>query len=110
VTSGVTATLRRLASRHEVVAITVDDPRGQDLPDAGWIEMLDAESGRRVLVDTGSRDVRTRVSNLARQRREERARTLVSAGADQVALATATPYALPLRRAFARRARRIHRG
>jgi uncharacterized protein (DUF58 family) len=102
--------LRRLASRHEVVAITVDDPREQDLPDAGWIEMLDAESGRRVLVDTGSRDVRTRVSNLARQRREERARTLVSAGADQVALATATPYALPLRRAFARRARRIHRG
>jgi len=102
--------LRRLAARHEIVAITVDDPREHDLPDAGWIEMLDAESGRRVLVDTGSREVRTRVSELARRRREERARVLASVGADQVALATGTPYALPLRRAFAQRARRIHRG
>jgi len=101
--------LRRLAARHEIVAITVDDPREHDLPDAGWIEMLDAESGRRVLVDTGSREVRTRVSELARRRLEERARILASVGADQVALATGTPYALPLRRAFARRARRIHR-
>ncbi|MFL5516652.1 MAG: DUF58 domain-containing protein, partial [Gemmatimonadales bacterium] len=102
--------LRRLAARHEIVAITVDDPREHDLPDAGWIEMLDAESGRRALVDTGSREVRTRVSELARRRREERARILASVGADQVALATGTPYALPLRRAFAQRARRIHRG
>ncbi|MDQ3427792.1 MAG: DUF58 domain-containing protein, partial [Gemmatimonadota bacterium] len=67
--------LRRLAARHEVVAITIDDPREQDLPESGWIEMLDAESGRRVLVDTGSRDVRARVRQLAEQRRDERART-----------------------------------
>ncbi len=101
--------LRRLAARHEVVAITVDDPREHALPDAGWIEMLDAESGRRVLVDTGSRDVRTRVSGLAERRREERSRTLTSVGADEVPLETGRDYALPLRRAFARRARRIHR-
>jgi hypothetical protein len=63
-----------------------------------------------VLVDTGSRDVRTRVTALAARRREERSRTLTSVGADEVALETAHDYALPLRRAFARRARRIHRG
>ena len=45
--------LSRLGARHEVVAITVDDPREYDLPDSGWIEIVDAESGRRVLVDTG---------------------------------------------------------
>jgi len=102
--------LRRLASRHEVVAITVDDPREHELPESGWIEMLDAESGRRILVDTGSRQVRERMSRLAAQRLEERSRALISAGADQVSLETSAPYALPLRRAFARRARRIHRG
>jgi uncharacterized protein (DUF58 family) len=101
--------LRRLAARHEVVAITVDDPREHHLPDAGWIEMLDAESGRRVLVDTGSRDVRTRVAALAAHRREERSRMLASVGADEVPLETGRDYAIPLRRAFARRARRIHR-
>ena len=96
--------LRRLAARHEVVAITVDDPREHDLPDSGWIEMLDAESGRRILVDTGSRQVRERVGRLAQQRREERGRALTAAGADQVRLDTGAAYALPLRRAFARRA------
>ena len=101
--------LRRLAARHEVVAITVDDPREHDLPESGWIEMQDAESGRRVLVDTGSRDVRTRVSELSRARREERSRALAAAGTDQVHLETGVPYALPLRRAFAARARRINR-
>ena len=37
--------LRRLAARHEVVAITVDDPREHELPESGWIEMQDAETG-----------------------------------------------------------------
>jgi uncharacterized protein (DUF58 family) len=102
--------LRRLAARHEVVAITVDDPREHELPESGWIEMQDAETGRRVLVDTGSREVRTRVGILTRARREERTRALSASGADQVHLETRVPYALPLRRAFALRARRIRRG
>jgi uncharacterized protein (DUF58 family) len=102
--------LRRLAARHEVVAITVDDPREHDLPESGWIEMQDAENGRRVLVDTGSREVRERLRTLAQQRRDERIRALTASGADLVTLDTGTDYALPLRRAFALRARRIHRG
>jgi uncharacterized protein (DUF58 family) len=102
--------LRRLGGRHEVVAITVDEPREHDLPDSGWVEIADAESGRRVLVDTGSREVRLRVAQLADRRREERARALAAAGADHVRLETGTAYSIPLRRAFALRARRIHRG
>ncbi len=101
--------LRRLASRHEVVAVTVDDPREREVPDAGWLELADAENGRRVLVDTGSRAVRERLALLARQRLEERRRLLAAAGVDQVALATDRDYALPLRRAFAARARRVRR-
>jgi uncharacterized protein (DUF58 family) len=101
--------LHRLGARHEVVAITVDDPREHELPESGWIELVDAESGRRVLVDTGSREVRSRVAQMAARRREERARALTAAGADHVRLETGTDYAIPLRRAFALRARRIHR-
>jgi uncharacterized protein (DUF58 family) len=101
--------LRRLAARHEVVAITVEDGREQELPDAGWIELEDAESGQRTLVDSGNRRVRARIALAASKRREERARSLAAAGVDQVVLSTAVNYALPLRRAFAARARRLHR-
>src|SRR2546422_2267972 len=29
--------LARLAAAHDVVAITIDDPRERNLPDAGWV-------------------------------------------------------------------------
>ena len=104
-----TRPLRRLAARHEVIAVTVDDPRERALPDAGWIELADAESGGRVLVDTGSRAVRERVASLAARRLEERSRLLRGAGVDELPLSTDHDYALPLRRAFARRARRVRK-
>jgi hypothetical protein len=79
------------------------------LPDAGWIDLEDAETGERVLVDAGSRVARGRLHLLAERRREERDRLLAAAGVDQVLLSTASDYAIPLRRAFAQRARRLHR-
>jgi len=101
--------LQRLAARHEVVAVTVDDPRERALPASGWLDLEDAESGRRVLVDAGSREVRGRLASLAERRVEERRRGLAAAGVDHVALITGQDYALPLRRAFALRAKRLHR-
>jgi len=101
--------LRRLAARHEVVAITVEDPRERILPEAGWIELDDAETGRRVLIDTGNRALRQRVERQADRRREERRRVLSAAGVDHLELETGADYKLPLRRHFAMRARRVGR-
>ncbi|HXE82523.1 MAG TPA: DUF58 domain-containing protein [Gemmatimonadales bacterium] len=101
--------LARLAARNEVVAITVDDPREYDLPDAGWVELQDAETGQRVLVDTSHAATRTRIRVAAERMQQERTRKLVHAGVDRVSLLTTVPYGLPLRRAFAERARRLSR-
>jgi uncharacterized protein (DUF58 family) len=98
--------MRRLALRHEVVAGTVDDPREQRLPDAGWIELEDQETGRRVLVDSGDAEARARLHAAAQRRQELRANSLRAAGVDQLTLATDRDYAAPLHRAFQRRARR----
>jgi len=101
--------LRRLSARHEVVAITVEDARERVLPEAGWVELTDAESGKRVLVDTSNRALRQRIERLAEQRREDRKRVLSAAGVDHLELETGSDYKLPLRRHFAMRARRIGR-
>jgi uncharacterized protein (DUF58 family) len=101
--------LRRLAARHEVVAITVEDPRERSLPDAGWVELADAETGRRVLVDTSNRGLRHRMEQSAQRRREDRRRILSAAGADHLELETGSDYKLLLRRHFAMRARRVGR-
>lgn len=101
--------LRQLSVRHDVVAIAVEDPRESDLPDAGWLELEDAETGARRTVDTGDRGVRGRLRALAEKRREQREHAFTSAGVDNVTLDTKHEYASVLRRAFAQRARRISR-
>jgi uncharacterized protein (DUF58 family) len=101
--------LARLASRHDVVAVTVDDAREFALPDAGWVDLQDAETGGRVLLDSSHGPTRTRFRVAAERQLQERTRKLIQAGVDRVALHTHVPYAVPLRRAFAERARRRKR-
>jgi uncharacterized protein (DUF58 family) len=100
--------LRELAVRHEVIAITVDDPRELEPPRAGWIEMEDAENGRRALVNTGSTAALRRWRAAAEARRTQRAERLRSAGVQQVSLDVGADYGVVLRRAFG--ARRRQRG
>src|SRR5205807_2452842 len=69
--------LAQLASGHDVVAITIDDPRERELPDAGWVDMEDAETGQRVLLDTSHGPTRTRVRVAAERQLQERARKLI---------------------------------
>ena len=101
--------LSRLSRRHEVVAITVDDPRELEFPDAGWIELEDAETGARILVDTSEAGGRMRLRVAAEERRLARARALQRVGVDHIPLVTDRPYAPDLHAAFARRARRLQR-
>ncbi len=98
--------LRQLAARHEVVAITVDDPQEANPPASGWVDFEDAESGRRVLIDTGDPRIRRRWQALAARAKAVRADLLRSAGTDHIALTSTGDYALALRRAFASRLRR----
>jgi hypothetical protein len=101
--------LARLAGDHDIVAITIDDPREGALPDAGWVDFSDAETGQRVLVDTSHPGTRARLQVAAERLAQERGRRLAQAGVDRVALRTDVPYGVPLRRAFAARARRLKR-
>ena len=50
--------LKRLAQRHDVVAITVEDPSERVLPDIGLVRFVDPESGQTIDVDTSDGDVR----------------------------------------------------
>ena len=98
--------LRELAVRHEVIAITVDDSREESPPPAGWVEMEDAENGRRALVNTRSPAARKRWLAALSARRTQRAERLRAAGVEHIALDVASDYGFVLRRAFARRIRR----
>ncbi|MEN3608453.1 DUF58 domain-containing protein [Plantactinospora sp. ZYX-F-223] len=80
--------LRRLAVRHQVLAVEVTDPRELELPDVGLITLVDPESGRRREVSTGSRRLRERYAEAARQQRALVRAALRRAGAAHLALRT----------------------
>lgn len=101
--------LRRLAARHDVVAITVDDPREVDPPRSGWITFRDAETGRTRLLDTGDPAVREAWRATLADAREARALAFRRAGVDHIALSTEGDYGRALREAFARRIKRGRR-
>ncbi|MCH7475273.1 MAG: DUF58 domain-containing protein [Gemmatimonadetes bacterium] len=101
--------MRRLSRRHEVVAISIDDPREEELPDVGWIELEDAETRARLLVDTRALDTRTGLRVSAEEMRSARARSLERARVDHIVLQTDQPYAHTLMQGFAKRARRFAR-
>ena len=49
--------LKIASGKHDIVAVRVFDKRDAELPDVGLVEMVDAENGRRVWVDTSSAEV-----------------------------------------------------
>ena len=51
-------TLKIAAKKHDLTGIRVYDKREESIPNLGIVNMLDAESGETMLVDTSSRNVR----------------------------------------------------
>ncbi|MFI7546263.1 DUF58 domain-containing protein [Actinoplanes sp. NPDC049599] len=80
--------LRRLAARHQVLAVQVRDPREQELPDVGLLTVVDPETGRRREVPTASRKLRERYAAAARTQQESITTALKRAGAAHLPLRT----------------------
>jgi len=100
------ASLRVASRRHDCVAVRVRDPREADLPAAGLVKWVDAESGRTLLVDSGSERTRRELAARVARRDEELGRLLRRQRVDLVEVTTDRSYVEPLQAFFARRERR----
>jgi uncharacterized protein (DUF58 family) len=95
-----------LARRHDLIGVTVADPREFALPDVGLLEIQDTETGATVLIDTSSREVRTRFEQLAREKNEKLRNLFRSTGVDHIQLFTDRDYVLDLVKFFRKRMRK----
>ncbi|MGH3096580.1 MAG: DUF58 domain-containing protein [Streptosporangiales bacterium] len=80
--------LRRIATRHDVIAVEVIDPRELELPNVGVISVVDPETGDGREVNTGSRRIRNRYMRAADEQRAQIAAGILAAGADHLQLRT----------------------
>lgn len=97
--------LNRLARRHEVTAVRIEDPKERVLPRVGLIRLRDAETGRQRVLDLG-RSASKRYKEAWRSRRIETDRAFMSAGASLVDITTDAAAIDPLSRHFRARAGR----
>lgn len=98
--------LRAAASRHDVVAIRIVDPREVDLPNVGLLALNDAETGEHMVIDTGSKATREMFATEARERMDAITSRLSASGVDSVTISTDTDFADPLARFFRMRIRK----
>ncbi|MDG4824169.1 DUF58 domain-containing protein [Asanoa sp. WMMD1127] len=80
--------LRRLAARHQVLAVEVADPRELEMPDVGLITLVDTETGRRREVSTSSRKLRADYAQAAAAERATVRAAIRGAGATHLPLRT----------------------
>lgn len=80
--------LRRLALRHQVLAVEVCDPRELELPDVGVLTVVDPETGRRREVATASGRLRRRYARAAAEQREAIRDSLRRCGIARLSLRT----------------------
>jgi uncharacterized protein (DUF58 family) len=98
--------LRITRRKHDVIPITITDPRELTLPAIGLLELEDAETGEQIMLDTFDADVRKAYNAIARQEREARDRLFRSMKLDAIDVRTDQPYMQTLISYFRRRASR----
>jgi uncharacterized protein (DUF58 family) len=101
--------LRVSNRRHDVIAVTLSDPRELEWPDVGLVALEDAETGQVQWVDTSSRQWRQSFTERVDELRLARERVFRKAKVDRIDVTTGSDYVIPLTNFFEQRARRLRR-
>lgn len=103
---GYETALRHLSRRHDLIAVSLSDPREWRLPDVGFINLQDAETGEQVLVDSGHQGVREFYAAEQAAAVARRGVLFRKTGVDEIAIDATKPYVDPLIHFFRARMKR----
>jgi uncharacterized protein (DUF58 family) len=99
--------LKLAGRRHDLIAISIGDPREVELPSLGLVELEDIETGESLVVDTGSLRIRSGYRDRGRAAADERRGLFRRIDVDQIAVETDRPYLESVLRFFKMRERRL---
>lgn len=95
--------LKIASGKHDLVGIRIYDRRETELPNVGFVELKDAETGRKVLIDTASAKTREIYSNNWIKTNDIIDKTLKRSRVDNVMIATGEDYVKSLIKLFKKR-------
>jgi hypothetical protein len=100
--------LARLAQRHDVIAVTLEDPSERVLPNIGPARLVDPETGERVEVDTSHPAVRAAFAAHVAAEDVARRALFGRLGLDEIVVHTEHGYVDALLSFFRARSKRPH--
>jgi uncharacterized protein (DUF58 family) len=92
--------LKLARQKHDIIAISIIDPREQILPDVGLVALKDAESGETLIVDTHDAEAAKKLEAHILEEQIERKRFFNSIGIDIINIHTDQPLIEPIIRYF----------
>lgn len=99
--------LRIVSKRHDVIAVTLEDPRERDLPKIGMMKMRDAESEAERWIDTSNILIQQAFRRFWNEHDQRLERTFLSTKVDRIKIEIQKPYLQPLENFFRMREARV---
>ena len=88
--------LKLVRRRHDLICVSLVDPRERQLPNIGFVSLQDAESGEQLLVDTGSPQIRQKFAERQLKLENARASLFRRLRIDEVKVDVSQSYVEPL--------------
>ncbi len=94
--SGYEKILKIVGKKHDLIGMVINDPRENDLPEAGLIKFRDAETGEIRYLNTSDKDVQQWFNNNLNEYTQSRKSLFRSSRLDSVEIITGDSYIKPL--------------
>lgn len=104
--AGLRRKLQVTAKHHDMISVSVNDPRESELPNVGRLTVEDSETGELVEIDTASSRVRSAYSKKSFNRRNAVRQAVRSLGVDFVEFENGSEWMVELRKFFENRRHR----
>jgi uncharacterized protein (DUF58 family) len=99
--------LKILRKKHDVILVNVNDPREFEIPDIGYIELEDEETGEQFMVNTSDEGFREEYKRLVMKKYDDLKKLLQKMKLDIIQLSNEEAFEIPLRKFFNMRIRRL---
>lgn len=101
--------MRIMGQRHDIIAVSIIDPREICMPHIGLVELQDAETGRSRLIDIGNADIRRGLEKSTARQQRQLYELFSSADIDLIEIFTGEDYVNNLISFFRMREKRLQR-
>lgn len=99
--------LKMANKQHDLIAVMINDPREYKIPKVGLIELADAETGERVIINSNSQRFQKDFARRAELKKNNILKTFKAADVDHINIWTDQPYIDPIIRFFRMRGKRL---